>query len=40
MSFNPRNGQQMKTDERSPLGLGAKESMENKYEDFPEERAL
>jgi len=27
-----------KTDERSYLGLGAKESMENRYEGSPEER--
>jgi len=27
-----------KPDERSSLGLGARESMENRYEGFPEER--
>jgi len=27
-----------KPDERSSLGLGAKESMENRYEGYPEER--
>jgi len=36
MSFNPGN-RQVKTSERSSLGLGAKESMEDRYEGSPEE---
>jgi len=38
MSFNLGNRQQVETDERSYMGLGAKENMENRYEDSPEER--
>ena len=38
MSFNPGNRQQVKPDEWGSLGMGANESMENRYEGFPEER--
>ena len=40
MTFNAGNRQQVKTDERSTLGLGARESMEHIYESSPEEKKL
>jgi len=39
MSFNPQEtDNKWKPDERSSLGLGVREIMENRYKGFPEEK--